>query len=122
MLAGLEDAHPSVRIVMSGVAFKLFESDRGRQILEGFLKDENELCVLHSLQTIEYMREKAMPFAPALYAVRDRFRDRKGNLSYDINCLTEVVLHFLKGEPLYYKEFAKWTPSDQMRKNPGIRF
>lgn len=122
VLARLEDPHPSVRIVMSGVAFKLFGTERGRQILEGFLKDENELCVLHSLQTIQYMRAKAMPFAPALYEVLARFGDRKGNLSYDINCVTEVVLHFLKGEPLYYKAFAEWTPAAQMQKDPGIHF
>jgi hypothetical protein len=122
VLAALEDPHPSVRIVMSGVAFKLFESEKARRILEGFLKQDNEYLILHSLQTIEYMQQKAMPFAPALYDLLDRFRDKKGNLEYDINCIAEVVLHFLKGDALYYQAFAKWTPAAQMQTDPRVHF
>lgn len=122
VLAALEDPHPSVRIVMSGVAFKLFESEKARRILEGFLKQDNEYLILHSLQTIEYMQNRAMPFAPALYNLLDRFRDKNGNLEYDINCIAEVVLHFLKGDALYYQAFAKWTPAAQMQKDPEVHF
>lgn len=122
ILQCLHDPHPPVQIVVAGIAYKLFGDLEARQVLEDFLVHEDNYCVLHTLQTIEYMEAKAMAFVPALHQLLERFSDKKGNMPYDITSMAEVILHFLHGEALYYREFSKWTPKKQMDRDYGVHF
>lgn len=119
---GLNDPHPSVRIVMAGIAHKLYQDPEGQKVIEEFLQERNEHLILHTLQIVEYSRDKAKPFIPILNNLLEQFSETKGNLAYDIKSIIQVILYFLSGEPLYYKDLKRWTPEAQMKINPSIHF
>lgn len=113
MSGALDDPHPSVQIVIAGINCKWFQNPKGREILQRWMKATDLHATLQTLQTIEYMREKARPFASPLhaYAAQPPVRDP---LSYNIQSITQEILHFLEGAPIYFQEFAPWTPKAQM--------
>lgn len=121
ILAALNDADPSTQIVLAGIAFKQFQNDRGREILEHWLQNDDRWLVLQAEQTIEYMREQGAPFALALRKLLQRQHDNN-NAGYDVQCAAETTLHFLEGAPLYYEGFKRWTPKSQMLPNPSVHF
>jgi len=122
ILAALEDPNPGVQIVAAGLACKVFQSSPGRRILEQWMQNDDWLAALLALQTIEYMRDKAQPFAPALHAFKKQFSDKERQGNYDLECMTDEILHFLEGAPLYYQGYSRWLPKAQMEPDPSVHF
>ena len=86
-----------------------------------FLRDDDPHVALQALQTIEYLRDEAKPFAPALRELLARL-SKQTRAPYDILCVTQETLHFLEGAPLYYEEFARWTPKARMEPDKSVHF
>jgi arylsulfatase A-like enzyme len=116
VLAALDDAEPSVRVVIAGIAGKQFDDPRAEPLLTGWLRGKDEMTALQALQVITYMGEKARPYAEALHA------ELKGHHSYDFTSSAETTLHFLEGAPLFYQDAAAFTPVDQKQPDPHVHF
>ena len=72
IMEALKDPYPPAQIALAGIAYKVFESQQARQILEKHAESSSpssRVVVLQTMQTIEYMREKALPFASTLKKV-----------------------------------------------------
>jgi arylsulfatase A-like enzyme len=121
ILAALEDPHPSVQMAVAGIACKHFQSAKARDILEQWIRGNNQQATLQALQTVEYLRDYARPFASSLHKFLAPLSEADPDC-YDIVCAAQGTLHFLLGAPLYYKDFAHWTPRTQMEPDPTVHF
>lgn len=124
ILASLKDSNPTVQIVIAGIAYKLFQDEAAKNILEKYASGDNGLLILQALQTIQYMRESGKPFLPLLQQVQERFAKKvKGiSVTYNIVSITDATLHFLKGKALFFNESKKWMPESQLKEDKMIRF
>ncbi len=120
--AALNDSSPCVQIVAAGIACKVFGNDEARRRLRGWIQNDDRNASLLALQTIEYMRDKARPFAPALWKFQRQLTRDPPAKNYDTECAAETTLHFLEGAPLYYPEFARWLPKAQTETDTAVHF
>lgn len=122
ILTALNDSSPCVQMVVAGIACKVFGNDEARRLLQGWIQNGDRNASLLALQTIEYMRDKAQPFAPALRKFQRQLSRDPAPKDYDVECAAETTLHFLEGTPLYYTKFASWLPKAQMESDPAVHF
>lgn len=124
ILSSLNDPNPAVQIVIAGIAFKQFQDEAAKKILEKHTSGDNDLLILQALQTIQYMRESGKPFLPLLNQVQERFSKKVKGVSdnYNIVSITDATLYFLNGKALFFNEFKKWVPDSQLKEDKMIRF
>ena len=124
ILASLNDTDPAVQIVVAGIAFKQFQDEQAKNILEKYTSEENGLLILQALQTIQYMRDAGKSFLPVLHQVKERFSKKVKEIddNYNIVSITAATLHFLNGEALFFTEFEKWMPDSQLKEDKTVRF
>lgn len=122
ILAGLDDPHPSVQMVMAGIACKIFNSDRGRKILIHQALRGDWLASLQAVQTIEYMRDESQPFVPTLRQLLSLRPNGHNDVVPGAGAAAQVTLHFLQGAPLYYTSLARWTSAAHLQPDSSVHF
>lgn len=111
ILNALDDKYPCVKIEMAGLAYKYFNSQEAKTILELYARNENYHLSLQALQTIEYLEEKAADFEQVLRDILANFKSleaKEKKQFYNHICCIELTFHNLYGEPIYYDHMKKY--------------